>query len=58
MLDAVERAKWFEAFLAEAIVFPEARRSPRKTTAWARSMALIAEQFADNDERDYQEIEV
>jgi hypothetical protein len=55
MLDQVEQDQWFTDLLAAALEDAEARRSIQKAVLWAHSMSLIAEQFTDNDERDYQE---
>jgi len=45
MLDPEERASWYRAFWEAAMKYPAARDNPRRVEAWAKSMALIAEQF-------------
>ena len=55
MIDPTERARWFDAFYAEALKIGIAQREAR---AWAKSMAAIAEQFAPNNDSEDAEPEL
>ena len=47
MIDPAAREICFNDYLRTGRRFPPVRGTARKVNAWARSMSLIAEQFAD-----------
>jgi hypothetical protein len=47
---ACEREAWRLAYLAEGLKVSRGTVHPDKVWKWAKSMSLIAEQFAPNDD--------